>query len=374
MIYKSYGNTGIKVSILGFGAMRLPKKKFKGESRIDEEKSIEIIHEGFKRGINYIDTAYPYCNKQSEMIVGKAISDWSGKIYVSTKIPTWLIKKRGDYRKFLEMQLKRLKVDYIDFYHFHGLDKYRFKDIVLKNKLLEQAQKIKEEGLIKFISFSFHDLPEVMKKIIDTEAFDTVLCQYSVMDITNEKSIAYANKKGLGVAVMGPLGGGRILNLRLLKGFRNMDSKDLIKLGLKFVFSNKNISLALSGMESLEMVRHNTEIAGSKLRFTKHEKKIIKKLISLYNLKRKDLIECNYCNYCIQCPENIPIPKIFRLMNYYTLTGLEGPTKLRYKKIHSENEGNLGDSCIECLDCEENCPQNIEITKMLKKIHNTLYI
>ncbi len=132
MQYRSFGSSGIKVSGLGFGAMRLPEKEIKGKYHIDTQESIKIIQRAFKLGVNYIDTAYFYCHNQSELAVGKALKGWRDKIYLSTKMPTWLVKKKDDYRRFLEEQLKNLDVEDIDFYHFHGLSEDNFKNIVLK--------------------------------------------------------------------------------------------------------------------------------------------------------------------------------------------------------------------------------------------------
>ena len=128
MEYREFGNTGVKVSKLGFGAMRLPGAEKDGKWLIDEDKSIELITEGLKAGINYVDTAFPYCHEQSEIVVGKAVNGWSGEVYVSSKSPIWRLEKQDDYRKYLEISLKRLERDYIDFYHFHNLTEYFYEE------------------------------------------------------------------------------------------------------------------------------------------------------------------------------------------------------------------------------------------------------
>ncbi|GAH99213.1 unnamed protein product, partial [marine sediment metagenome] len=130
MQYRDFGNAGIKVSILGFGAMRLPEEEIKGKHQVKEKESIDIIQRAFELGVNYVDTAYVYNAGESELTVGKALKGWRDKVYLSTKMPTWEVKKTGDYRRFLEEQLKKLDVEYIDFYHFHDLNEDRFKNIV----------------------------------------------------------------------------------------------------------------------------------------------------------------------------------------------------------------------------------------------------
>ena len=106
--------------------------------------------------------------------------------------------------------MQKLDVDYIDFYHFHALSQERWENFVLKYDLLDEAQKAKEEGLIKHISFSFHDEPEVLKQLVDVGIFSSLLCQYNLLDRANEEAIAYAREKGLGVVIMGPVAGGRL--------------------------------------------------------------------------------------------------------------------------------------------------------------------
>jgi len=377
MEYHNFGNTGVKVSALGFGAMRLPEVEIKGKYQVKEEESIEMIQRAFELGVNYIDTAYPYCHNQSELIVGKALQGWRDKVYLSTKMPTWFVKKRSDYRRFLEEQLKKLKVEYIDFYHFHGLDEDRFKNIVLKHNLLREARKAKEEGLIKHISFSFHDKPEVMKRLIDIGIFESVLCQYNLLDRSNEEVMAYAQSKGLGVAVMGPVGGGRLATSGILREIPVGNVKSTPELALRFVLANKNVSVALSGMENIEMVEENVRVASSSEHLTNEELQIMENFIE--GRKRKEEIPCTMCGYCQPCPNDVAIPEIFQLMNYYTIYGLKEYARKEYQNIGvgtlwsgDKDERQKADACVECGRCEEQCPQKIKIMEKLKEIHEIL--
>jgi len=377
MQYRNFGDTGIKVSALGFGAMRLPEKEIKGKYHIREEESIKIIQRAFQLGVNYVDTAYPYCHSQSEFVVGKALEEWKGKVYLSTKMPTWMVEKKGDYRRFLEEQLKKLNVEYIDFYHFHGLSEDRFKNIVLKYDLLREAGKAKDERLIKHISFSFHDKPEVMKRLIDVGIFESVLCQYNLLDRSNEEAMAYAQSKGLGVAVMGPVGGGRLATSGILKEMPLGDIKSTPELALRFVLANKNVSIALSGMENMEMVEENTRVASLSEPLTNEELQIMESFIE--GRKKKEEIPCTMCRYCQPCPNNVAIPEIFQLMNYYTVYGLKDYARKQYQNIGvgtlwsgDKDERRKADACTECGRCEEQCPQKIKIMEKLKEIHKIL--
>jgi len=372
VIYREFGETGVKVSILGFGAMRLPLIEKNGKKHVDEEKSIEMIHKAFSYGVNYIDTAYPYGQGESEIVVGKAMKGWRDKVLVSTKVPTWDIEKRDDYRRFLEEQLKKLDIDYIDFYHFHTLNNTFFEEKVLGLKLIDEAEKVKSEGLIKHISFSFHDKPEIMKKIIDTGAFETVLCQYNILDRSNEEAIEYAKKKGVGVAVMGPVGGGRLAEADLLVKAFSGKYKSPSEIALRFVFSNENVSIALSGMNTMEMVEENCKVASDGKFLSDEDKKILEEWIT--ERKKKHEIPCTNCRYCMPCPAGVAIPDIFGAMNHYRVYGMLDFAKRVYNNIgkKEKDDRKKADACIDCGKCEEKCPQKIEIRKLLKEIHKTL--
>src|SRR5574344_39475 len=213
MVYRDFGKTDVKISSLGFGCMRFPMVKAGNKEVVDQEKVSAMIKRAFDLGVNYFDTAYFYNNGLSEVALGEAIKGFRNQISISTKSPGHLVKKTGDYRRILEEQLKKIDIDYIDFYHFHGIGYDNFLATDKRTGWLEEANRAKSEGLIKHISFSFHDEPANMIKLIDLGLFESVLCQYSVVDRSNEAAMAYAKQKGLGVIVMGPLGGGRVSGL-----------------------------------------------------------------------------------------------------------------------------------------------------------------
>jgi len=372
MQYRDFGNTGVKVSIFGFGAMRLPGVEKKGKYHVKEEESIDMIHRAFEMGVNYIDTAYGYCGGESEIVVGKALEGYRDRVYLSTKMPTGMVEKKGDYRRFLEEQLKKLNVADIDFYHLHGLDEDRLKNTVLKYNLIKEAQKAKDEHLIKHISFSFHDKPEVMKRIIDFGVFESVLCQYNILDTSNEEAMSYAREKGLGVAVMGSVGGGRLAVSDVLAKAIGPDVKTAPELALRFVFANKDVSVALSGMENIRMVEENALAANQSGPLSTKQLKIIEEFIS--ERKKKEEIPCTNCGYCQPCPENVAIPGIFDLMNYYTVYGLKEWACTEYDKIGTaeKDERRKADACQECGECEEKCPQKIDIMQRLKHVDEVM--
>lgn len=373
MIYKYFGNTGIKISSLGFGCMRLPMIKANDKSIVDRDKVTEMIHRAYELGVNYFDSAYFYNEGLSEEALGKAIKGFRDKIYVSTKSPGHLLKTFGDYRRTLEVQLKRLELDYIDFYHFHGIGYDSFFKTNEKTKWLEDAQKAKEEGLIKHISFSFHDKPENMKKLIDLGVFESVLCQYSAIDRSNEMAMEYAKSKGLGVIIMGPLGGGRVSGLPgEIASNLGVKVKSSAELALRFVFSNPNVDCALSGMENLQMVEENASTASRKESLSKEEVNSINELMQ-ENEKLASLY-CTGCSYCMPCPAGVNIPHIFRMMNYYKIYNISEYSKKGYAEIGTNEwvPGKRADACTKCGICEKSCPQKIKIREQLEESHVNL--
>lgn len=369
MKYRKFGNTGVDISALGFGCMRLPMIDTDNGQIVNEENSIKILRNAIDQGVNYIDTAYGYCGGKSEETVGKAIKDgYRDKVHVSTKMPTFNVKQKSDYRRFLEEQLKRLDIDTIDFYHFHALNNNLWEDVVLKFDLLDDAIKAKEEGLIKHISFSFHDQPDVMKKIIDSGVFESVLCQYNLLDRANGDAIQYANDKGLGVVIMGPVAGGRLVApSNVFKEMFGREASNTPELALRFVLGNPNVSCALSGMSDEKMVQENIRTASDSSPLSAKENERIAK--ALDEIKGLADLYCTGCEYCLPCPQNINIPKLFNIMNYHKVYGMRDYADGLYKDVgKNDKAGARPVECIECGLCEDKCPQNIKIREQLKEI------
>ena len=218
MKYRKFGKLDYQVSALGFGCMRLPTmdgKPMSGE--VNEKESTRLIRSAIDRGVNYVDTAYPYHNGNSEIVTGKALGDgYRDKVKLATKSPLWFITSAADFDKFLNEQLKKLQTDHIDFYLMHGVGKERWENTVLKFGLLEKAEKAIADGKVGHLGFSFHDRPESFKPIVDAyDRWDFCQIQYNYMDTENQAGTAglrYAASKGLAVIVMEPLLGGRLAN------------------------------------------------------------------------------------------------------------------------------------------------------------------
>ncbi|MFX0150118.1 MAG: aldo/keto reductase [Candidatus Hodarchaeota archaeon] len=378
MQYRQLGKTGIKVSALGFGCMRLPTLK-PGAPKIDRERAIKLIRSGIDAGINYIDTAYPYHREESEIVVGLALKDgYREKVTLVTKCPVGMsdFTDSTHYDKYLDEQLKKLDVEYLDFYLMHGINDKSFTEKVLGLNLIEKAKTAKEAGKIKHIGFSFHDKPEVLKKIIDTGHFDLMLVQYNIIDQVNEEMIAYAAEKGLGIAIMGPVGGGRLAGTppESMYQWLSEGRKNFVDLALKFVFSNPNVSVALSGMGSDKMLQDNLLLTSRNdyNQLYADEKDRIDKIA----IKFKELSDnvCTGCGYCMPCPNEVNIKEIFEFLIRYQVYGQTTDAKHMYAQIGNVRwlPGKNATACTECEECLEKCPQNIPIIDQLKGAHRIL--
>lgn len=373
MLYRDFGNTGYKISALGFGAMRLPIQENKeNPGRTDDlEEAAAILRYGIDKGINYIDTAYGYCHGRSEYAVGMALKDgWRKKVALATKLPMWDIKSQDDFKRILPEQLKKLDTDYIDFYHFHALGKEKFDGAVRPFKLIELAEKYKDEGLIKHLSFSFHDAdPNAMLEIIDTGAFSSVLCQFNLLDRTNLDGIRYAAEKGMGVVIMGPVGGGRL-------AFKGGVFEDAVggkistpELAIRFVLSTPGVSCALSGMGNKEMVDDNAKVASIDALLSEKElaaiDKVTEECAELRNLY------CTGCGYCAPvCPKKVAIPQCLESLIYKNVYHMDQMARKKYADIGNtawDKESKKASACINCGACEKKCPQNIPIREHLRE-------
>ena len=374
MQYRPFGNTGVNISALGFGCMRLPEiQQEDGSWIVDQEKTDAMLMRAYELGVNYFDTALYYCHSNSEIAIGKALKPIRDKVYISTKCPLELVKEPGDFRKVLETSLKKLDTPYVDFYHFWGINQKTFDEKIVPMNLIAEAQKLKEEGLIRHISFSFHDSPEALKHIIDNgEGLESVLLQYNLLDRANEEMIQYAAKKGLGVVVMGPVGGGRLAAPTELAAKLGTEAVNTYELAFKFVLGNPGVCCALSGMQTIDMVEQNAEVASLENPMSEEEWRRVGE--SLENLKKFSELYCTGCGYCQPCPKGINIPRIFQAYTYKNVYGLTELAKNTWNG-YLNNEKDPGvhpDACVNCGYCERKCPQHLKVRELLKKVAGTL--
>ena len=369
MQYRVLGRTGLKVSALGFGTMRFKMV----DGHVDQDIAIESLHRAMDLGVNYFDSAVGYCNSESEMTLGKALKGRREGKVISTKYPPWgRSLTADDCRQIIEQSLSRLDIDCIDIYHMHGMDWEKFQKVNAKGAAMEAARKAKEEGLVKHLAFSFHDDPQRMIDIVEAAPdLDVVTCQYNLLDRRNEKSMEVVHDLGLGVVVMGPVAGGRLgFPSERLQGVLPGKSVSSPDLALRFVLTNPNVSVALSGMNTVQMVDENAATASLDAQLTEEEMRRVAAMLE-ENRKLSELY-CTGCDYCMPCPNNVKIPEAFRLMNLHRVWGLTDPARERYAELGSADPLADASACVECGQCEEKCPQKIPIIEQLKESHRAL--
>ncbi len=381
MQYRTLGKLGWNVSALGFGAMRLKTIKKDGKELVDEEFAISLIRSAIDKGINYIDTAWPYHDKQSEVIVGKALHDgYREKVRLVTKSPLWEINSIEEFDTILNKQLEKLQTDHIDMYLLHSLNNSHW-DKVKQLNILEHMKKLKSEGKILAIAFSFHDSYNLFKEIIDSFEWDAAQIQFNYVDTNFQaslKGLNYAAEKNIPLIIMEPLRGGSLVrpNEKVNAVINSAETqRSLADWGLRYIWNYPGVAVILSGMNTFEMVEENIKISDTALPNLMNQKDydIIKQLKDIFSQNIK--VPCSFCEYCMPCPYGVMIPENFDILNgqSWDLKGTwfrsvyEGLAKTE-EDINSSNNGNAG-ICTKCGECLDKCPQNIDIPTELEKVY-----
>ncbi len=367
MLYRNYGKTSEKVSLLGFGLMRLPLL----DGKIDRKKSSELLDYAISRGVNYLDTAYPYHSGESEEFLGEYLKSHNirDKVFIATKLPSFLIKTKEDMEKYFNEQMEKLQLDYVDFYLVHALNKEYFENVKALG-VFEFLDSLKAQGKIKHVGFSFHDKLEVFKEIVDSYPWEFCQIQYNILDTNyqaGEEGLRYATDRGLGLAVMEPLRGGKLAS-NVPKDIKDLwDSADIKRTpaqwAFKYLWNNERVNVVLSGMNDFEQDNIDTAETTEANSLSKAETELIEKVKEKYISKIK--VNCTACRYCMPCPVGVNIPKAFDYLNNASLFDDLSTYKDNYIKSLKDNESPT--NCIKCGKCENICPQHIEIRKALEE-------
>lgn len=373
MLYRKFGKLDINMSVLGFGCMRLPIVG-NDQSKIDEAKAIEMLHYAIDNGVNYIDTAYPYHGGNSEPLVGKALQNgYRDKVYLATKNPVARVSEHAGFMKLLDEQLDKLQTDHIDFYLLHALNSKTWEQSK-QNDVFRFIRQALDEGKIRHIGFSFHDQLSVFKSIIDEYDWDFCQIQYNFMNETYQagtEGLHYAAAKGIAVVIMEPLLGGKLTKSvpPALQAIWNQapKKKSPAEWALSWLWNKPEVTIVLSGMTTMDQVKENVEIA-SRCQpdcLSDEDLAIIEQAREFYQQRTK--VNCTLCQYCMPCPNGVKIPSIFRLYNDAAVYDNHESSARWYKQMIADKVD--ASACIECGQCEEACPQNIEIRKHLKEFH-----
>lgn len=372
MLYRKLGNTDEKASILGYGCMRLPVLGGVPD-KIDEKKAIELLRYAIDHGVNYIDSAYSYHGGMNEVFLGKALKNgYREKVHLATKLSCKRVKTRGDMDRFLDEQLEKLQTDYIDFYLLHAVKKSYWEKLK-KLGIIEFLDSALATGKIKYTGFSFHDELDVFKEVVD--AYPWSLCQIQLNFLDEEfqagvEGLKYAAEKGLAVVIMEPLRGGNLASKVPEEARKVWDRAEIKRTpaewAFRYLWDYPEISIVLSGMSKLEHLKENLEIAeeGHPNSLLAEEKSLIAEVKEIYRARTK--VNCTGCRYCMPCPEGVNIPRNLSYLNDILMLDDVENAKFQYGVLLSPEE--KAGKCVECGECEEVCPQNIKIRKMLKEV------
>ena len=273
MLYNTLGKTGLEVSRLGFGTMRLPT--FNSNDEIDTEEASKMLEYGIENGINLIDTAYPYHSKtlegsgNSERFVGEFLAEnnYRDEVYISTKSPSWAIESKNDFQMYLDEQLEKLQTDYIDIYLLHSLNVPDWEKV--KNfDVLDFLDDCLSSGTVKHVGFSSHIEIDYLIEIIDEyPKWEVVMTQMNYFDEYYQSGIMgleYLKEVNIGSMIMEPLRGGRLVN-NIPQSVQDIWSMAEVKRtpvewALQYLWNRDDVDCVLSGMTSLNHVKENIEI------------------------------------------------------------------------------------------------------------------
>ena len=345
------GMTGLEVSIIGFGSIKLPG--------VQRDEAVKIVNRALDLGINYIDTARNY--RDSEEKIGLVLKDRRDECFIATKTTG---RDAGSLMRDLETSLRNLQTDKIDVYQLHTVsDGDTYKQVMASGGALDGAKKAKAQGKIDHIGITIHRDLETMKAAIRSGEFETIMLAYSPLDQegVGEEILPMAKERNMGVIIMKPLSGGLLC---LPEHERKKLERDPIATGsIKFVAFNENVTLAIPGMQRMLEVEENAPIGNMPNMSAEEAAELIKAIGDIRGQYRYGQV-CLRCGYCQPCPQDVVIPTIFHALDMYR----NYPGNLKY--LGSELYENLevkADSCVECRECVEKCPAGLDIPELLKE-------
>ena len=345
------GKTGLNVSIIGFGGIKLPG--------VDRGMAMEVLNKALDMGINFFDTARGYGD--SEIKIGEAISHRRNEFFICTKSH---VTTAEQMKRDVEQSLTNLKTDYIDVYLLHNLrlpDQYD--TVMASDGALSALKEAKSQGIIKHIGFSSHRYRETMKLGIESGEFEVIMVAYNILndELVDEDVMPIAKENDMGVIVMKPLAGGALASPPEDVDFGGKMTVSATQ-ALRFVLANDTVTLAIPGMTKASELIENVQVGETFQQMSEDERR---ELINAAEELGKEF--CRGCGYCLPCPSGIKIPVILRHLGYYTRYGLKDWARGRYGMV----EVNASE-CSECGECEEKCPYELPIIEKLEQAHQLL--
>jgi len=363
--YRKLGRTGLEVSALSIGAMRLPK---------DDDEAVALLRAAIDGGCNYIDTSRGYGD--SEIKVGKALKDgYREKVFLSTKCSPWIFEEEGYTasadctRAKIDDSMQRLDVDRLDFYQVWNIDSAEtFEQARAKGNMVDAIHKAMGEGLVDHIAATSHAPEDVVFDMIDSGLFETITVTYHLLDRAREAVMTRACEKGIGVVIMNPMGGGALgADSPVIRDFLPESHLASKALALKFVLDSPHVTTAISGFSKPSDVEEN--LAALDLpALSPAQRDELACRAGVIEAKGKTF--CTQCGYCRDaCEANINIPHIFSLVNRAKLYAMTDWARASYARMKPERRA---DHCTACAQCEPKCTNNLSIAEELAKAHELL--
>ena len=361
------GSSGIEVSSVGFGGMRIPSA--------DESQAMAALEKAIELGVTLFETGHGYGAGSSQKMIGRATESVRDKVVLFNKASIGGVESCGEIRAQMERALADERTDHFDCFSLWGVNNPEIFESARGLGFFEELRKMREEGLTRLIGITTHAQPDETIAFLDAEDLDAVTLKYNLLTTRQEPVIAELGRRGIGCLVMNPLAGGMVANPggALAEEFEKAGIPPAV-VGLRYHTSNPGVSAPIPGMQSAAEVAENVA-AGTRAPLTGEEKRLVELVQGALAKLGEDF--CTGCGYCMPCPEGVGIPGIFALLNMQRAYGSDSYTKLEYLKMREQRHwadyrGKSAEACVECGECEEKCPNSIPIREMLKTAHEEL--
>ena len=366
---------GEELSILGYGCMRFSRKG----SGVDIDKTEQELLAAIRAGVNYLDTAYIYPGSEAalgEILERNGLRD---QVRIATKLPQYLVKNRDSLDKYFDEELSRLRTDRVDYYLMHHLTDIAQWERLKTVGVLDWIAEKKAAGAIRNIGFSYHGNSDNFLKILADYDWDFCQIQYNYLDETTQAGVVglkAAAARGIPVVIMEPLRGGKLVN-KLPEAAKQLMARhergwSPADWGLRWLWDQPEVTVVLSGMNSLAMVEENVRIASEAAvgAFSAEDRAFLQRILDI--IREKEKVGCTGCRYCMPCPKGVDIPGYFSSYNLmYTESKVSGWRHF-FQAVALSAEPAFASQCVQCGKCEKHCPQGIPIREQLKKAEKAL--
>ncbi len=356
MQYRPLGKTGLQVSTLAMGCMRLPAE--------DPELAAQIVDQAIEAGVNYFETTRGYVGGRCQHLTAPGLKGRSRGLIVSGKTGVKPHTTEESYRKEIDLQMEILGVDYLEFYQVGWFSLERMELLTKKGGALDALNKARSEGIIGHIGFTGHDKPQNFIKVLESGIFDSCTVPYSLINRSYAPMIKRAGELGIGVVAMCPVAGGRLASpspqlQELIPG----GAETTAAAALRFVLANPDVSCACSGMNALEQLRENVETVNAFQGIDAEDREKMDRILDRFAAVADKL--CTACRYCMDCPNGVDIPANLELYNLVRVYGLRDWARRKYAEM---DESKRASSCIRCEECEPKCPNELPIMDQLQEL------